>query len=396
MRYFIHEANLERLEKRLTTIQNKCNKLDVAFCYEVVGEEYREFEKEDGSTSIVRFVEVEASGQVNHGPWQFIGVVEHTPSGNVIRKHAEAYEEEIPEKYYHTGKVCECCNTVRNRKDTYLIRNTESGEWKQVGKSCLKEFTCGLDADDVARYISLWDEMIKGESVEHSDMYIEWHEVKEFLNIAFATVKKYGYVRVDDDSPYTQCTKHRATDYYHCLCRGWHVTEAVQEEVQDLDVDSVLSKVDDAIAWITNEDPDNEYIRNLKTLCSNKYCRYADFGILASLPVAYERHLKYVAEVKAREEAAEARRAALADNFLGEVGDRLDIAVASARCVTSWYNQYGETYMYEFIAEDGHVIMWKTSSWVDTDEVHSIKGTVKEHEEYNGIKQTWLTRCKIA
>ena len=36
-----------------------------------------------------------------------------------------------------------------------------------------------------------------------------------------------------------------------------------------------------------------------------------------------------------------------------------------------------------------------TSNWVDVDNVVSITGTVKSHEIYQEVKQTWLTRCKI-
>lgn len=41
--------------------------------------------------------------------------------------------------------------------------------------------------------------------------------------------------------------------------------------------------------------------------------------------------------------------------------------------------------------------MWWSSSGVDQDkEIESITGTVKSHEEYKGVKQTFLTRCRIA
>ena len=41
MTYSILEANMERLEKKLTRIQNKCKKFGCSFTYEKVGEEFK-------------------------------------------------------------------------------------------------------------------------------------------------------------------------------------------------------------------------------------------------------------------------------------------------------------------------------------------------------------------
>ena len=37
--------------------------------------------------------------------------------------------------------------------------------------------------------------------------------------------------------------------------------------------------------------------------------------------------------------------------------------------------------------------MWSTSKNIDTEKVTQITGTVKDHKEYKGLKQTWMTRC---
>ena len=47
--------------------------------------------------------------------------------------------------------------------------------------------------------------------------------------------------------------------------------------------------------------------------------------------------------------------------------------------------------------KEGRNATWKTSGWFDDWVVgKTIKGTVKEHKEFNGIKQTELTRCRVA
>lgn len=47
--------------------------------------------------------------------------------------------------------------------------------------------------------------------------------------------------------------------------------------------------------------------------------------------------------------------------------------------------------------EDGNILIWKTGKWFGDDfDVTTITGTVKAHNEFRGVKQTELTRCKLA
>lgn len=194
--YAIHEDNLDRLKKRIQTIQNKCTKYGSSFHFAEVGEEFRTYTNALGDDVQIRYVLVEAEGQVIHNDWEFIAVVEHKETGNVIRQFKQ--DIEVPKKYYNTDSICEHCNTKRRRKDTYLIHNTCTDEWKQVGESCLTEFTNGMDAEEVARYISLFDSIIQGESFSGYGDYEEYYPVEEILCYAIETVKHFGYQRADE------------------------------------------------------------------------------------------------------------------------------------------------------------------------------------------------------
>ena len=88
--------------------------------------------------------------------------------------------------------------------------------------------------------------------------------------------------------------------------------------------------------------------------------------------------------------------------YYGEVGDKINLEVTYVR-YTCWENSYGyyggTTFLYTF-EMGGHTFIWKTSKFI-CDELEegstlTIAGTIKEHSEYNGIKQTVLTRCKVA
>lgn len=86
--------------------------------------------------------------------------------------------------------------------------------------------------------------------------------------------------------------------------------------------------------------------------------------------------------------------------FVGSVGDRLTVSamLISVFFYKTHFSYYGEThYIYKFADENGNVFVWKTSSFQDLTEndKYTLTGTVKEHSEYKGEKQTMLIRCRI-
>lgn len=91
--------------------------------------------------------------------------------------------------------------------------------------------------------------------------------------------------------------------------------------------------------------------------------------------------------------------------YIGEVHNSVEVKFVGCKMISSWDNMYGgTTRRYKFVTEEGNVIMWDTSKYIDLEErrIHdktfngTVVGTVKKLEEYNGVKQTWLTRCKVA
>lgn len=116
------------------------------------------------------------------------------------------------------------------------------------------------------------------------------------------------------------------------------------------------------------------------------------------------------AERKAEEERKEAERLAkeaekAISQFVGKVGERIEIEVTyigSPYFKRPSYYGYGEetVYIHTFKDANGNKLVWKTSSRGGEKDVNegdkvTLIGTVKEHSEYKGEKQTNLIRCKI-
>jgi hypothetical protein len=139
----------------------------------------------------------------------------------------------------------------------------------------------------------------------------------------------------------------------------------------------------------------SEYVSNLKTLCAAELVLGKFINIVASAHQAYAKHLE-----TSLIEKAVVRPSA----FVGAVKERLTLTlkVTGIRYIDR-YNQYtGQdevTVLYTLLDDaTGNVFKWFASREAlgeDLDVTVTIKGTVKNHEEYKGTKQTILTRCAL-
>lgn len=82
--------------------------------------------------------------------------------------------------------------------------------------------------------------------------------------------------------------------------------------------------------------------------------------------------------------------------WIGEKGDKVEFE-GCLKNYRSYYGNYGETGIFEFEDKFGNVIVWMTSPdrEIDYDHWYLIEGTVKDQNEYKGVKSTRVTRCKI-
>lgn len=390
--FAIHESNLERLEKKINRIRTKCQKYGCDFHYHVIGEEFRTLEEGTPDEHVERFIIVECEGTAIVNGWTFAATIDHTEAGNIIRALKDI---EIPERYRVCGPDCEHCHSKRHRKDTYIIHNEETGEFKQVGSSCLNDFTNGFSAESAALYISLFDELIQGEAPSQGYSFKYWFKVEEVLKYAVQIVSDIGYVPTSEwEGVSTKDEVHMAYLYDENSNR---LSNEERHRVEDFrakygdrhDSDEIREKVSAVLEFVKNSNDSSDYMHNLKVIAESTYIDYRNMGFAVSMVKAYNKHLSIEEKIRREKEAADA------SEFVGEVGQRIEILNPTVEVITSWENQFGMTIRYKITDNEGHIFMWDSSSGIYADKVvASIKGTIKKHDEYRGCKQTWLTRCK--
>ena len=86
-------------------------------------------------------------------------------------------------------------------------------------------------------------------------------------------------------------------------------------------------------------------------------------------------------------------------NWIGEVGEKIkDIKVQLTRKY-SFETKYGFSTCFNFADEDGNVLVWFTSTIQDIEQGQWLKikyATIKKLDTYKDVKQTILTRAKLA
>lgn len=407
MFFSIPEMNMESLEKKLTRIQNKAIKYGSDFKYERIGEHFKDVtmraEDIDGEThkwtETIKYIDIEVDGIAAVNGWEFAASLEFTDKGNIIRSTGNV---EIPKRYYSCAPWCEHCKTARDRKHSYIVYSKESGEFKQVGKACLKDFTGGLSAEAVAQFESFIKEAEDAQDYRNFSGHAKsYFKVDDFMATAAETIRLFGYTKRDG---YNIATADRAEELYRDANDMYlPMTDAVRARLGDAKSRGFDAKRSDAVslakdvrAWIANSERDDNYFHNLKVACGNDWVDYKGLGLLVSAFPAYNRELEY--EAKRREQEARDAESRAKSSYMGNVGDKVSFQIADFRTIASWTNNYGAyVCVYKFVSADGLEATWKTSSDIDYDTIIGsvISGTVKEHKEYNGIKQTELTRCKI-
>ena len=336
----------------------------------------------------VECYEVEVEGSYKINGWSFVGTIDFTPNGNIIRLADSSFDGKVPEKYKHTGKVCEHCGKIRNRKDTYLIYNEENDEFKQVGSTCLLEYTQGLDAEVCAGIMSCLeqiktlndydctlDEFI-GNGFDSVGMGVDSKKLKA---LAIGLVKAHGYTRNFDS--------HKGTAYDLSNLYFHNLPKDVEEQLFSdviLATDEEVKEIDNFAS--ENKESNNNYMRNASLAWLKNYIEGRDFGLICSFVNTY---------LKNKQEKEE--KASSSNEYVGSIGERITFTINNFRVLYTKrpYVYNGEyTYVYEIKDELGHTFIWSTTS-IDLKVGSKITATVKEHKEYNGLKQTVITRGKI-
>jgi hypothetical protein len=222
--------------------------------------------------------------------FEFVGTVDYLENSTIINKNP-LIEEPVPDRFTTKDMqgVCEHCNINRFRKNIFIIREIETGEFKQVGKSCLKDF---LDTASVAVFDFLASFYIVFKDVDEDGMWgggggsrDRSFKPVDIISFALAQITESGFV----SSSRSQEMMITST----AQCVGYSMTTTNTKDVVFPSKEDD-EKAENILKWCSELPEDsNEYLTKLGQLCRETGVTDRHIGILASAPVAYNNQMEF-------------------------------------------------------------------------------------------------------
>lgn len=381
MTFTVYAELAQEVSKKLDRLAKKADAYGIQFSYST-GAEHPQLVRVMGvdpvtqtqaevsrhTVAAVNF-EVECDGLIRANGWTVRAKVEHGDKGNIVTVFGGYKANPV---WYTAAPNCDHCQTNRYRGVTFFVEH-EDGSVRQVGRTCLKEYT-GISPVTAAMWAEVQDLVDRGVDCTREE-WDAWHpapmyEVLGILAHAADEVREFGYRRSSEPDS----TRDRVLGR---VLSGEQPSEAGLAEAREV------------MDWLTAMEPDDasDLERNCITLALSGYAKRNHIGMLAYMPVGHRRKI----ERQAQQEAAVAR-----SEYVGEVGQRITLKAATVALLSSWDGYYGTTWLYKIVDESGNVFIWKSSRPFSAEEGATIKATVKEHNERDGVKQTVVTRCCLA
>lgn len=322
---------------------------------------------------------------------------------------------DLPLHLRHTGMHCDQCGADRDRSFVVALHNTTSGHWKQVGGSCLADFT-GRSAGNLAstaEYLANWwksDDDGGWDTFGAVGSGTRYNRLDDVLAAALHVVDdQAGFVSRRQAEE--QGIKPTA-DIVRTLLASPLKAAAVKSSA------GLAERVGAVKQWMHGLDPDSpeEYTANLYAIGQSGLVPHNAIGLAVSAVAAHAR---------AQDEARAKRERATAKHF-GKPGDKIGRKLSAkdkkegaeahpARRVKvthlhSYNTEYGPSTIVTMKDDEGHTFKWKASGGfpdhanpipgvrgqdVRKGETFDLIGTIKGHSEWKGHPQTDVTRAEL-
>lgn len=328
--------------------------------------------------------------------WSLVATIEPRDNGEMMIR--EVPGQSCPESFRTTtvGR-CDHCNAQRRRSMMIVVKN-EAGEHKQLGRQCVADFLGGVSPDELLARMSWIAELEEAKTSSRGGLKGNLVvETLDFLTAVCAAVEVHGWMAKSQCSEWQTPTVSRAWGVFQVVCNGEIPSAEVREYLKEHG-DAMRAKAAMVMAWARGLTGGNGYEYALGVAARQDVVQHKDGGILASAVSGYDRVTTQEIQNKiAAERAARNAVKAIVSQHVGEVGTRSEfhgLTVAMVRLIDS---DYGVRSVIKFVDEAGNVLIWFATGATELEkgQTLSIKATVKEHSEYQGVKQTIVTRAKV-
>lgn len=403
--YKVPEQNFETLQARLAKLAHRCDRINVTAPTLTVEHVIEEMQKpvEAGlePTKVLRFFIVTLEGEnPKIGGYEFIGTISPVTDeagallGNILKMIPG---NEAPAQFREAKNYCDHCKTERRRNETFIIKSADG--FRQIGRNCLANYLGLGDPHSMAELAQILIDAAElcelsedGERDGFRSYVPERVPLEDVLITAAAAIRLYGWLSNKSAKEFDRIsTSNRVNSW---MLGGKKTRDEFEHPLIPTDADKTLAA--NTGAWLeTLGSPDNDYLFNLSLLAKSVSITSRNFGIAVSAINAYSRAMEV--EIRRNKRIADGAKS----QYVGTEGERLDfeaLVVYTKSIEREGYSYYdsGISYLYKMVQND-NVITYFSSRDLGWEQGATVKfkATVKKHEEYEGVKQTIVTRATL-
>jgi hypothetical protein len=326
-------------------------------------------------------------------------------AGGVIVDKVPGIDDSVGELGRAWAGTCEHCNTARDRAHGFIVR--EDDKMVIVGRTCLRDYL-GIDTPEKALWIFQWAKSLDNNGEKDDgwgfSSYRDWWRIpRELLAATSAAIDLWGWAPKSGGHDFGDTTQGRVALLYATNQVGFTKDERARYNalVAELRANEQkhYERADAVIAWGETLVPGpSDYLHNLKLFLAATDVKANRMGYVCSAVPAYERALGRKLEAERRAKEGTDRPAS---QHVGKPGERITVEAVVDFIRALPADRFGDCSVYTFFTDKGEKLSWMTSAGgvnvegIGRGDRVKLVGTVKDHAEYKGVKETRLNRCKL-
>ena len=391
--YRFEGSSIDKAQAFIDKANNRLAKAGIEDRFEAVNEVTGTFELKEGefpfqTVKELPFWEFELNRpSIGYGGWTFVASVSFEEGGTLVNT---VPGQDLTGWTRPEAHLCEHCGKVRNRVKSFVLRNDETGEFMQIGSSCLTLFLGVKPA--------LWAVDMELPEIEHDGgSYVAPRYDRNLWLAITLSVTERGAKFVsrarsgEQNGPASSSdvaevyTPNRVLTSKNLEYKAWvekHQDEAQRILAEEPELIEALIEAGNGVGL------DSDYGMNLAVALASETVSSRALGILTSVVSVYNRQQVREAEKKANPQV---------QGFFGEVKERirgLELTVVAVKYIDG---AYGTSTLVVFRTAEGKTAKWFASGYKEFELGQEIvaDATVKGHETYEGNDQTMLTRVTV-
>lgn len=377
--------------ERLKKLERTAERLGIPFPTVTYGEPFKTHTRGFTGEIITHWwkpVTLEGEGidrPVSYGGWKIIGQFNHEYPKVILNKLSDNINPDFIRRFEGENvSWCQHCNLLIRRKNTYVIENEETHSQMLTGSTCMHHYVPhqkSLDAI-MSYYLGITEFFMPDEDDPEgiyrvrNERFADTHSyLRACFQVLLAGVdiksdlfgEVLGYLRAGQRPK-------AGSDAEMFLIKAREYREDAETEMYHMKL------------FIAALSESNEFNVRLKRMCEPGYHLIKDDN---TIRWGAKKYYDYIHRPRTDRKTE--------NKWVGEVGEMLEVQVRFDKRVFLFSNEYGDSYLFTFKTAEGNTITWKTS-YMDTEFLQGdmiIRGRVKELTEYNGVKQTQVTRAKL-